>query len=197
MISGLFYWGISRWEKRQQLKYQIRQRIADDLHQQVGLALDSIHELSKLQHASRHEFGLLERIETHTATAAEKLNDLIWLINPGNDTLAQLVQRIEEYAHTYLVPLHIVPNIILVKGNPQLRITLEKREYLYQQFKTNLANLLKQSTFTHLTIHIAQENRQIKMEFILLGTQENTTGLAPEQHSLIIDLNNPTVELKS
>ncbi|WP_373548115.1 triple tyrosine motif-containing protein [Haliscomenobacter sp.] len=196
-ISGLFYWGVRRWEKRQQRKYQIRQLIADDLHEQVGSALDSIHELSTLHHTSTHKFGLLERIETHTNSAAEKLSDLIWLLNPGNDTLAQVVQRIDEYAHRHLAPLHIIPNIILVKGNPQLRIALEKREYLYQQFKTNLVNLLKQSTFTHLTIHIAQENRQIKMEFILMYTQENTTGLAPDQHSLIMDLNNPLVELKS
>ena len=197
LISGLFYGGVRRWEKRQQIKYQIRQRIAEDLHQQVGSALACIHELSTLHPSSRHEFGLLERIESHTTTAAEKLSDLIWLLNPGNDTLAQVVQRIDEYAHLQLAPLRIVPNIVLVKGNPRMRIDLEKRAHLYQQFKTNLANLLKQSTFTHLTIHIVQVNRQIKMDFILFGAQENTTGWTPDQQNLIMDLNKPLVELKS
>ncbi len=168
---GLFYFGIRIWEGKRKKRHLSRRRIAEDLHGQVGLALNSILQLSSDFHLSvnSREPEFLERIEQQTLLAAEKLSDLVWLINPENDTFDQFVRRVRDVAHKQLAPLGITPTLLIEKEADQGALPIEKRKELYLNFKATLTELIAQQSFSQVQIRIARENRQLKMELLLQG----------------------------
>lgn len=173
LFLGLFYMGFRIWEKRRKVRYQLRQRIAEDLHEQVGLALDSISRLSASNPLNTPALDFLDRIEQQTLMASEKLSDLVWLINPENDTFDKFITHINNYAHSRLLPLGITPIIFVEKEVKKMAIPIEKRKDLYLHFKAALSAFVLDHTFSQVKIRITKANRQLKIEMQVHDCQEH------------------------
>ena len=105
---------IQRYRLNELLKRQaIRNRIAQDLHDNVGSTLSSISvysQVAKIQN-EKHNDGqldeLLGKISSTSNDMISDMNDIVWAINPRNDSMEKIIQRMESYARPLLATRNI------------------------------------------------------------------------------------------
>jgi signal transduction histidine kinase len=88
-----------------------------------------------------------------------ELNDAVWLINPRNDNLQKIIQRISNYA----LPLCRTSGIHFeIKAAPSvenLDLSVDKRKAIYLIIKEAVNNSLKYAAAKNLTIQF-EKNRK-------------------------------------
>jgi signal transduction histidine kinase len=101
IVTAVRYVSFRRLQKRlrtleQQAALQKeRARIAKDIHDDLGASLTQVAYLGELAHLNRDEPDKVdERIRKMSATARQavkSLDEIVWAVNPRNDTLAHLI----------------------------------------------------------------------------------------------------------
>ncbi len=117
--------------RQQEALERERSRIARDLHDQLGANLTQVALLGELAEADRHQ---PDEVETHARQISETardtthaLDEIVWTVNPANDTLDGLVNYICKYAQEYLAiaglryRLEVPPQLPAVPISPELR----------------------------------------------------------------------------
>ncbi len=159
----LFYAGLLQWDKGRKEQLHLRRRMAEDLHQEIGFALETIGRMSGDPSLKKEKQDFLDRIGRHTESATEKLGDLVWLINPENDACSVFVERISEYARSRLQPLGIVPEFRIEKKALRCRIPVEKRRELYFEFKSRMNELLEGERKREMVIRFFRTNGKLRV----------------------------------
>ena len=175
LIAGLFYLGLRFWEKRRIARFQLRRRIAEDLQREVELALNNISVLSVNKRPNTADNDLLERIEHNSKTAAEKLSDLVWFLNPDNDSTAETVRRICDYTRNQLALWGIIPIIRIEESVYHLNISTENRKALYLRYKYTFNELIRQNDCTKTEINISKDGARLIIK-IHLGSPPADNG---------------------
>ncbi|MCY7327578.1 MAG: histidine kinase, partial [Saprospiraceae bacterium] len=144
-----------------------RQRIARDLHDEVGSTLSAISILSQSltlgpqEDLDKARFG---NIGDKARTAMESMSDIVWAVNPQNDSVQQIIQRMTSFAAETLESAGIVPHFSIPEDVGQLSIPLEKRKDFYLIFKEAVANCAKYSQAQHAKISLKKEGGQLVFE---------------------------------
>ncbi len=104
LIAGLLY-ALYRYRIGQILAIQaMRNKISKDLHDDLGATLSSIAVLSEIARNSiqrgspLQSFPMLEKISTYSRDMVDKMRDIVWAINPSNDSLENIVKRLQAYS---------------------------------------------------------------------------------------------------
>ena len=104
LIGSLLYF-LYRYRIGQILKMQaMRNKISKDLHDDLGATLSSIAVLSEIARNSiqrgspQQSFPMLEKISTYSRDMVDKMRDIVWAINPSNDSLENIVKRLQAYS---------------------------------------------------------------------------------------------------
>jgi len=170
-------------EKLQKAVLNERLRISQELHDEVGATLSSISIFSQAA-IQKNESGnmsdsknILEKIGKTSREVMSELNDAVWLINPLNDNLHKIVQRINNYA----LPLCRTSDIRFeiknaLTENPALGI--EKRKAVYLILKEAVNNSLKYSSAKNLVIRFEKncESLHISIKDDGKGFAENNSS---------------------
>lgn len=153
------------------LKYfteeKLRGKIARDLHDEMGSTLTSIHIMSKI--AGRHlqentpEKKHITKINRHASGMMEKMSDMIWAINPSNDSFDHLMYRIKEYAVEVLESLNISLSFRELENAKRVKLNPEQRKNIYLIAKEALNNTVKYSSTSKVDICFKEENNMLKM----------------------------------
>ena len=103
-IIFLFIYGRYRSKlKRIITALKIRNDIASDLHDDIGSSLSSIMLMSELakkrEDAAKNYF---DAIKENAGKIIENMNDIVWAVNPNNDTMEQLFIRMQSFASSLL-----------------------------------------------------------------------------------------------
>lgn len=84
---------------------ELRQHLSRDLHDEVGATLSGVTLMSELA-TERIKAGktedtrqIIQRITAESKEMAEKMNDIVWAINPQNDTLEKVLNKIQQYGN--------------------------------------------------------------------------------------------------
>ncbi|MEP7144326.1 MAG: two-component regulator propeller domain-containing protein [Ferruginibacter sp.] len=161
-IYVFYRYRISELLKRQ----AIRNKIAQDLHDSVGSTLSSISvysQVAKIQQEKGNYEGLkdvVQRISTTSTDMISEMNDIVWAINPRNDSMEKILERMESFARPLLQTKNIVFDFNYDNGLLQVNLTMEQRKNFYLIFKESVNNVLKYSGAGHLevTIKLSQHN---------------------------------------
>ncbi|HVS94954.1 MAG TPA: 7TM-DISM domain-containing protein, partial [Puia sp.] len=81
----------------------IRNKIAQDLHDDIGSTLSSISILSNLAiqgNSNTQALQTMNEIKDSSMLLMERMDDIVWSINPRNDSLDNLLMRIRHFATT-------------------------------------------------------------------------------------------------
>ena len=144
--------------KRQLELEKMRNSLAQDLHDDIGSALSSISIMSQMP-SPLHTL----RIREQAAQIQERMADIVWTINPMNDSLEKMVMRMKEFAAEILEPKNIN---YLFEGEESLSgilISIEKRKNIFLIFKEALNNAAKYSEATTLKIIFSIEKEYLKL----------------------------------
>lgn len=154
----LGYW-LNRFLTRQLLKVQtIRNRIAADLHDDIGTTLSHIELMGILgsEEAQGTESGRLffQRIRNEAKRSNESLHFIVWSINPENDHLEKVVTYLTRTALEILESAGL--EVQFQTGSPpaHVKISSEKRKDLLLAFKESLINICKYAEATKVSISL-------------------------------------------
>ncbi|GBD90287.1 sensor histidine kinase LiaS [bacterium BMS3Abin04] len=164
LLFTLFVSFISILIYRNKLKHllmieRFRTKISADLHDDVGTSLSSIAILSEV---IRKELGsghvksteILKGIENTSRELIERLSDIVWTINPENDTLEDALERFKNYAVQLLNSENIQLKIIMPENTAGVNLTIGVRRNLLLIFKEAVTNAAKHSNANNIDIRI-------------------------------------------
>lgn len=143
---------------------KVRNNIARDLHDDMGSALSSIHIMSQLAMKeagqSNHH---LQRISENTARMMESMSDIVWSINPENDSLEKMVMKMKEFAAEILEPKNIRYRFVEDTRLNNVTLDVEQRKNLFLIFKESINNAAKYSEGTEVIISIRMQNNALQL----------------------------------
>ncbi len=179
LISFFLIRFIFRYRLRQQLeKEDIRRRIARDLHDEVGSTLTTISILSESvlrQMELDGEKARLSGIGDKARTAMSSMSDIVWSINPQNDSMDKIVERMIRFATDTLEPLGISAVFDIEKEVYALQMPMEQRKDFYLFFKEATTNVAKHSGATRALFSLKKTGRQL-----LFTIEDDGKGLPPQ-----------------
>jgi two-component system sensor histidine kinase UhpB len=176
----LFYF----WRNRQQLRVlqkevETRQRIARDLHDEVGSSLSSISIMSA-SGSSDAEDGLekaqLAGIGQQARDALDSMSDIVWAINPENDSMEQVVARMAAFSAVIIENAGMDLHFDTEKGIETIRLPMEKRRDFYLFFKEAVANAARHSGATSVFVQVKKVQDNLALE-----VRDDGRGFDPTQ----------------
>jgi len=148
--------------ERQQALQQERNRIASELHDDLGAGLSIIRVLSESELINKESKSKnIRRIFQSAGDLLEKMQDIIWAMNAENDTLESLINYIRYYTYDYLdihqldCQFQVAPNL------PTVIITGKKRRNIVLTTKEVLHNIVKHAKAFTVQIQIEIKNNQL------------------------------------
>ncbi|NBB20610.1 hypothetical protein GVN20_14685 [Runella sp. CRIBMP] len=186
-----FFYGLYRYRLTQILKLQhLRNSISRDLHDEVGSTLSSIAMLSEsaqksLETDEAQSRKFMESITANAQKVLESMDDIVWAINPKDDSLESIVLRIKEYVYTLTETRDIHLRFDIDPRLQKLKVPMKTRRNLYLILKESINNAVKHSGCSELKIILKTENRALNMVI-----QDNGQGFDPLKPSLRNGLEN-------
>jgi len=146
---------------------KLRNNIARDLHDDIGSALSSININSKmaLNYAAEEKLvkGQLEKIKEHSGKMMEGMSDIVWAINPINDSLEKMIIRMKEFAVEILEPLNINFSFNNKVDISQMTLDVARRKEVYLVFKEAINNAAKYSHCKNIIINLERNKNLLRL----------------------------------
>jgi signal transduction histidine kinase len=140
----------------QQAMERERMRIARDMHDEIGSKLTKISFMS--ERAKRDLEGqeaLARKLDSIAGTSREllqTLDEIVWAVNPHNDTLEHLAAYLGQYATEYLQNTAVECELHIPRGLPHHPLSAEARHNLFLAFEESLNNALKHGHPTRVRV---------------------------------------------
>jgi signal transduction histidine kinase/ligand-binding sensor domain-containing protein len=154
-----------------------RSRIAQDLHDDLGAGLTEIGLLSgMLQDPARfaaRKQEALDRIVRRCLDLVTALDEIVWAVNPRNDSVNSLGGYLCRYAQSFLEPTAIRCHLEMQETEPDHPLNSEQRHHLFLAFKEALANVARHSGATEVRIRIFLDAQKR----LFIGIEDNGRGL--------------------
>jgi signal transduction histidine kinase/streptogramin lyase len=168
ILAGLVYWYIQQRIRQIQEKYQLRNKIAADLHDEIGSTLTSINILSNVSQQAMEQQPqqakeMLQQISAQSKTIQQSMSDIVWSIRPDNDKVEDLVTRMREYAAQTLEQLDIDIKITTDDVFASKILPMEYRKELLLIYKEAINNISKHSGATRVSVLLETTNQHINL----------------------------------
>jgi signal transduction histidine kinase len=170
LIISLIVYAIYRYRINELLKRQaIRNKIAQDLHDNVGSTLSSISVYSQVAKIYKEQNRMeplqetLEKISTTSSEMISEMNDIVWAINPRNDNMATILQRMESYARPLLTSQEIKFHFSYELSVQHQHLEMNKRKNFYLIFKEAVNNALKYSNCKNIWVEIVLKHHHLEL----------------------------------
>lgn len=143
---------------------RIRNKIAADLHDDIGSTLNSISVYSEVakKDSSRREHALT-MIGESSRKIIESLSDIVWSINPENDNFDKILSRMRTLAYNVLKAKKIDCNFRTDENLHDVKLPMDIRRNFYLIYKEALNNLVKYSQATRASVLVSFENKTVTM----------------------------------
>jgi signal transduction histidine kinase len=151
-------------------RQSMRNKIAKDLHDDVGATLSGIvmHSHLSTQNIQEHKqeavLSSLKLIQDSAYGMVGRLSDIVWTVNPMHDELAKIIERLQEYAFTVAVAKGIEVQIQNNLNQQTVKLLMNQRKSIYLIAKEAINNAVKYSEATQLTITVEQVNGTFMLE---------------------------------
>jgi len=182
LIIGLLV--VNRFRVMQKAKRMVeieklRNNIARDLHDDIGSVLSSININSKMALSNAGEErivrGQLEKIKEHSGRMMEGMSDIVWAINPVNDSMEKMILRMKEFAVEILEPQNINFSFDCSGNVTESTLDVSRRKELYLVFKEAINNAAKYSGCKNIFITLQTDRNNIRLNIV-----DDGMGFDPE-----------------
>jgi signal transduction histidine kinase/ligand-binding sensor domain-containing protein len=149
--------------EREKALEQERSRIAKDIHDDIGASLTRILLQSK---AARSEMSgqparlpeRLEAIETTAVDMTRVMDEIVWAVNPRNDTFDGLVTYLGRYAEEFLKMAGLRCRLDLPLDLPAWPVAAKVRHGLFLAFKEALNNVAKHAAASTVRVSVRTQD---------------------------------------
>ena len=176
LLSAAYRFRVARLRAMERLRIQI----AADLHDDVGARLTKVAMVTELlDRETRQTDSIKPHIQSISRTTREiiqAMDEIVWTINPKNDTLDHLANYIFQYAQEYFQNTGVRCRLDLPARLPDFAISTEQRHNMFMAFKEALNNVLKHANATEVRIGLTVVDGQVT---ILIA--DNGRGFSTDQ----------------
>ena len=168
--AGSMY-ALSRLRQRQRLKLQgVRDRIARDLHDDIGSTLGSISYYSE---ALKRKLGSIDdpmaqqvadKIGSSSREMIDQMSDIVWSVDPKNDDAGSLVQRMQGFAGDLLAAKGIALHFKSDATMAEVKLSSEQRRNLFLIFKEAMHNSVKYAQCANVHVEARNANGSLVLE---------------------------------
>jgi signal transduction histidine kinase/ligand-binding sensor domain-containing protein len=143
---------------QQQAMERERMRIAQDMHDEIGSKLTKISFMSErakgeLQ-GQEPVARKLNSIANTSRDLLQSLDEIVWAVNPHNDTLEHLAAYLGHYATEYLQNTSVECELHIPQGLPHHPLSAEARHNLFLAFEEALNNALKHGHASRIRVEM-------------------------------------------
>ncbi|MEO8146511.1 MAG: two-component regulator propeller domain-containing protein [Bacteroidia bacterium] len=152
-----------RFRVNQLLRLQnIRNKIAHDLHDDIGSTLNSISVFSQVaqQEPEKHKEAL-DMIGESSRKVIDAMSDIVWTINPEHDSFEEIILRMRSLTFNLLRAKNIEHTFRADESLNEIKLSIENRRNFYLFFKETVNNLVKHADATRAEIHLTYDSKTI------------------------------------
>jgi ligand-binding sensor domain-containing protein/signal transduction histidine kinase len=164
--------------RQQEALERERARIARDIHDQVGASLTQLSLLGELVESDKYHpeevEGHARQIEATALETTRALDEIVWTVNPSNDTLDGLITYVCKYAQEYLALAQLRYRLEVPPQLPNIPISPELRHNVFLAAKEAVNNIVKHSDAKAAWLRLRLEPGRFTLEI-----EDNGRGLSP------------------
>jgi ligand-binding sensor domain-containing protein len=167
---GLFVIDRERLKRLRSLQ-QVRTRIAGNLHQEVETTLGNINvlsEIAKIRAGTNVEQSkeFIDQISQKSRTMMEAMDDVLWSIDPKNDSMSKTLLRIKEFTEGLRSTHGIDIDLIVERKMEAMQIDMVLRHELFFFYKEALQFLILHNRCEQIFVNLAHRNGLLKLEML-------------------------------
>ncbi|HEV2393111.1 MAG TPA: two-component regulator propeller domain-containing protein [Verrucomicrobiae bacterium] len=155
-----------------------RGRIAKDIHDDLGSSLTRIMMLGERAEeglASQEDVGVhVAKIVTSARDTVQALDEIVWAVNPENDTLEGLIEYISHYADEFFEEAPISCRLEMPGALPECVLPAEVRHDLFLIVKEAFHNVLKHAAASQVWVQVS-----VNGSTLAVAIKDNGQGFSP------------------
>jgi signal transduction histidine kinase len=171
LLTGFFLFNryqLKRKIKEQEALLSVREKIAKDLHDEIGSTLTGIRIMSdvtgKIIHNDQSKAsGLLQKISHQSSEMQQAMSDIVWAVNPNNDKLQDIIVRMREYVAQTLEAKDITTRIDIDESILAQKLDMSQRRDLLLIFKEAINNIAKYANASQVDIQFSKQQEQLAL----------------------------------
>ncbi|MEL6866483.1 MAG: ATP-binding protein [Bacteroidota bacterium] len=169
---GSFLYTKNRFKRQLEAQEQLfkeRLRIAEDLHDDIGSSLKSVHILSilakqKVEDPDHPILPIIDRMEEEIQSSSNSLSEIIWNINTQDRSLSDFFATIRRTASEVFEANDIDGEVLFPKNLDQLQLDIDKQRQLFLFFKEAINNIAKHAQCSKAHIEIIRQTEGLYIQ---------------------------------
>lgn len=155
-----------------------RARIAKDMHDDLGARMTQIGLLSELitreAHKEKEAQALAAKLAAKSREVASTLDEIVWAVNPRNDTFDRLLDYLVHYAEEFFEITPVRCRMEVPTDLPDFPLAAETRHSLFLAYKETLNNIIKHAEASEVRIRVSVTDPVVE-----LVIEDNGKGFDP------------------
>ena len=168
VVVAILLYSIYKYRIRQLIKWQkARDRIASDLHDDIGSSLTNISILSELSSKHLHQpdqaSRFLKRISEEVNSSSQAMDDIIWSVNSQNDSLEETLSRMRRLTAELFDGSEIEYHLQLDETVQGIKLNMEQRRDTFLLYKEILNNIYKHANASKAWITVKLNGQNLHL----------------------------------
>ncbi len=167
---------LERLERQRAIERE-RERIAKDIHDDLGASLTRITMLSQSAQGNLDDpvqaAANLDRIYGTARELTRAMDEIVWAVNPKHDTLDSLASYLGKFAQDFLGAARVRCRLDLPVQLPAWHLTAEVRHNLFLAFKEALHNVVKHAAASEVRVSLL-----LQPPGFVLAVEDNGCGFS-------------------
>lgn len=162
---------VNRYRLKRRLHVeQLRSRLSRDLHDDIGGTLSSISILSNVVKKRAEASGdadsaaSMAKISERSQRLMRDMSDIVWSVDPGKDSLTDLICRMREFGTSVLEPKGIAFHFNAPEQAVERELSAEVKKNLYLIFKEAVNNAAKHAGAKGVFVDVAMNGRSLHVQ---------------------------------
>jgi two-component sensor histidine kinase len=152
---------------KQRLRVELmRNKIARDLHDEVGSNLESISLFSAVAREKTNNpqmASIIGKISSYTQTSQEAMNDIVWMINTGNDTFEKVSGRMKKHASELFEATTTILHFNFDDRLNDVKLTMEQRKNFYLIYKEAVTNVVRHAKARNAGVFVSLVDDHVEL----------------------------------
>lgn len=169
LLILLLFYVLYRYRISQlRILHNIRDRIATDLHDDIGATLTNINMLSEISRKNleqpREAEKFLNRITEEVTDSGQALNDIIWSVNSRNDSMEETLARMRRYAAELFDNSKTTCHLNLDQSVTGKKLNMEQRRDVYLIYKESMNNIYKHASADNVWMDVQLQKGKLHLK---------------------------------
>lgn len=169
LVLAAFYWIDHERIKKMQALQMVRTQIAENLHKDINTTLNHISVLSEMAKLKadkdvERSKEYIAQINNKSRSMIDSMDDILWTLNPLNDSMEKTILRMKEYAEAIQSTYPVTVIMEVDEHLKNLKLDMKIHHELFLVFKIMLRITATATSQTETIINIDLSGKKLLMK---------------------------------